>query len=480
MTGIAQLFLDIKNRILSIATFTYTSFFNGAGLNDAGFIGAYTGATAENKNAVYEIKIDSVGSVDTFQITNSTGIQAGIAITGVRQWLGNGLSVIFQAKTGHTLGNTWTLTVTGERVVKFCQIWNNQTRDESEGKMYDYPKPAVFVEFTNLEDIQQLGNGNQIYNDMSVRLHVVQDFYNATDGNGIEEQNLTIFDLTQQIYRALNKFEPTGAAALVRTGEQQQSDHTNIYEFVQDYRTNLIDLTNDEPVSFIIKPPVTDYEGIVDTTDPTPDLQFTTNETFAGIYVDFAGDLLVDWGDGVTETLTGTGIKNHTYSSAGLYVVKARNKNISTVFTQSNSFDIHTIDILPASLVLFQSSQTGNLLSINATGAINCTDFYAEYNPLIEQFDTLALQKATTVSFAGCVKLTDFNPRGLVACNNLVLSECALSVIQVNEILQALDDYGIAGGTIIIQNQTPLAAPTGTGITAKNNLLTKGWTVQTD
>lgn len=477
MTGIAQLFLDIKNRILSIATFTYTSFFNGAGLNDAGFLGAYTGANPATQNATFEIKIDSVGTIDTFKITSSAGIQTGVAITGVRQWLGNGLSVIFQAVTGHTLNDTWTLTVTGEQVVKFCQVWNNQTRDEADGKMYDYPKPAVFVEFANLEDIEQLGNGNQIYNDMTVRLHVVQDFYNATDGNGIEEQNLTIFDLTQQVYRALNKFEPTGAAAMVRTGEQQQSDHTNIYEFIQDYKTNLIDLSIDEPVGFIIKPPTTDYHLDIYGTDPTPDLQLTTNETFAGIYVDFTGDLIIDWGDGTVETVTGTGNKLHNYASAGTYVVKARSKNINSVIALGTT-DIQTVDILPEAMQAVQFSQCLNLLSIDATGAINCTDFYAEYNPLIPQFDTIGLQKATTVSMVENVLLKSFNPRGLVACNNLILAGCALGVANVDEVLQAMDDYGISNGTLFINNQIPFATPTN--ITAKNNLLTKGWTIQTD
>lgn len=259
MTGIVQLFIELKNKLLALASFVYSSAFNGVGLNDATFSGVYTGATQATQSAVYVVEIDTVGAEDSFKVVSPFGIQTVIAITGAVQWIGEGLSVKFNAVNGHTLGDKWLLNIEGTQLIQFCQVWNNQTTFEAEGTHYNYPKPAVFVEFANLEDIEQLGNGNQIYNDMIIRLHIVQDFYNATDGLGVEEQNLTIFDLTQKVFAGLNKFEPSGAVALVRVAEQHKSDHTNIYEFIQDYRTNLVDLTTDEPSGFIIKPPVTGF-----------------------------------------------------------------------------------------------------------------------------------------------------------------------------------------------------------------------------
>lgn len=50
----------------------------------------------------------------------------------------------------------------------------------------------------------------------------------------------------------------------------------------------------------------------------------------------------------------------------------------------------------------------------------------------------------------------------------------------VNSILIALDNFGNSNGTCIVNNQTPAAPPTGSGITAKANLISKGWTVTTD
>lgn len=62
----------------------------------------------------------------------------------------------------------------------------------------------------------------------------------------------------------------------------------------------------------------------------------------------------------------------------------------------------------------------------------------------------------------------------------LDLSSNLLPVAVVNYVLQKLDTNGASNGTVIINNQTPAAAPTGAGATAKTNLLGKGWTVTTD
>jgi hypothetical protein len=55
-----------------------------------------------------------------------------------------------------------------------------------------------------------------------------------------------------------------------------------------------------------------------------------------------------------------------------------------------------------------------------------------------------------------------------------------LTSSQVNDILVLLDGYGLLAGTFDSSGQTPSAPPTGSGITAKNNLISKGWTVTTD
>jgi len=82
--------------------------FTGAGLNDMTNGGVYTGT--EDKN--YVVEIDGTGTPDTFKWSDDGGetYTEGVAITGAAQALSNGITVTFQATTGHTLGDKWEFT----------------------------------------------------------------------------------------------------------------------------------------------------------------------------------------------------------------------------------------------------------------------------------------------------------------------------------------------------------------------------------
>jgi hypothetical protein len=83
--------------------------FSGTGLDDGVYTGHYTG-TASNK--VYYVQIDSShGSDDTFKWSNdnfTTTVAANVAITGNDQALSDGISIKFNAASGHTVGDKWT------------------------------------------------------------------------------------------------------------------------------------------------------------------------------------------------------------------------------------------------------------------------------------------------------------------------------------------------------------------------------------
>lgn len=132
----------------------------------------------------------------------------------------------------------------------FIHIFNNQFDLTENKEMYSFPYPAVFVEFINDQPIEQLGGGYQIYNPLTVRIHIAHDFYNNSDGT--MEQNLLIFDVKDSVYKALQKFEPAGAVQFIRTSETQDYDHTNIYHFIQDYTTNYVDQNASEPVNGVL------------------------------------------------------------------------------------------------------------------------------------------------------------------------------------------------------------------------------------
>lgn len=158
-------------------------------------------------------------------------------------------------------------------LIKFCQVWNNQVTYNNDGQHYNYPMPCVFIEMASPITIEQMGDGYQLYN-IVIRLHIVHEFYNSIDGNGIEEQDLSIFDLKDAVYIGMQKYEPNGAVQFVRTSETQDYEHTNVYHMIQEYTTNYVDNTREEPVGFIdINDP-----PIVDTT-----LSFNINPTYLHI-----------------------------------------------------------------------------------------------------------------------------------------------------------------------------------------------------
>jgi hypothetical protein len=64
----------------------------------------------------------------------------------------------------------------------------------------------------------------------------------------------------------------------------------------------------------------------------------------------------------------------------------------------------------------------------------------------------------------------------LPAATTVGLQGCALNVASVNAILVALDANGLSGGVVYLDLGTS-AAPTGAGIIAAANLVSKGWTV---
>lgn len=132
--------------------------------------------------------------------------------------------------------------------IQHAQLWNNQVEMNEDGKHYSFPMPAVFVEFV-VEGIKTLGDGYQLYDPLIVRLHIVHQMLDA--GDGTMEQNLDVLDFKQDVYTCMHKFEPDGAVSFVRAGEEQDTDHGNVYHYIQSYNTNYIDAERAEPVNGI-------------------------------------------------------------------------------------------------------------------------------------------------------------------------------------------------------------------------------------
>jgi hypothetical protein len=73
--------------------------------------------------------------------------------------------------------------------------------------------------------------------DLVFNLHIGHEFYN---GKNMDE-NLLVFDLKQDIYKAMKNFQATGSSSITRIGEAQDVNHNNVYHYIQTYKCNLID-----------------------------------------------------------------------------------------------------------------------------------------------------------------------------------------------------------------------------------------------
>jgi hypothetical protein len=87
-------------------------------------------------------------------------------------------------------------------------------------------------------------------------------------------------------------------------------------------------------------------------------------------------------------------------------------------------------------------------------------------------------------TFTGTLKITNasiYFARYLPAQATLLnLGNNKLNTATVNAILQFYDAVNTENYQLNLDSQTPSAPPSGAGITAKDNLIAKGWTVNTD
>lgn len=133
--------------------------------------------------------------------------------------------------------------------------WNNQFAQMETGEQMTFPLPCAFVEIITDSPTVQLGQGVQLYDPLVVRIHIGGEKYNEEN---YLYRNMDIFDTKQDVYLALQKFEPANASTFVRVSEAQDNDHTNIYHYTIDFATNLMDFSAQEPRNpIILQPPFT-------------------------------------------------------------------------------------------------------------------------------------------------------------------------------------------------------------------------------
>lgn len=179
------------------------------------------------------------------------------------------------------------------------------------------------------------------------------------------------------------------------------------------------------------------------------------NNTFTGT---------IDWGDGnitsFTKRWTESIFEAHLYAVAATYTVNV-NLNSPTAVT---SF---TIDLNPDQV----TSLTG-LNGITPTYLVLQDDKL----PSIDISGNPGLQ---SVFLAGN-NFTSMNIAANPLLKTVQFQRNNLPIASVNSVLVSLDNAGITNGSVNLSSQIPSAPPSGAGLTAKTNLIGKGWTVITD
>lgn len=135
--------------------------------------------------------------------------------------------------------------------LRYCAIYNGQpekikNNETDENGYYPFDSPACFIEAVNPNEIAQLGNGVQIYDPLTIRIHI---YYVELDSmDGYLDENKSVFDFKQKVYLALQKYQFNGAATMVRNAENLDYNHDNVYIYTVDFITNYIDQAASEPV----------------------------------------------------------------------------------------------------------------------------------------------------------------------------------------------------------------------------------------
>lgn len=255
------------------------------------------------------------------------------------------------------------------------------------------------------------------------------------------------------------------------------------------------------------------------------------NTVFFSLTMGSPNGVTVDWGDGTVDVFnTASPSPSHMYTVAGSYDIKFTFADESALidFITSSAY-IQTLEFLTSGftgLDYLELSGT-SISSFNTSPLLNSTSLsnFIITNSAITSIDpsnlaagcsidlqsndinsinTASFNAPTTLNVA-INNLTSFNVGTLamapnsqliIGTNNIttLINPSAISTnililfaqsnkipaSQVNAVLIALDAGGVSNGTIQISGQTPAAPPSGAGITAKNNLISKGWTVLTD
>ena len=162
------------------------------------------------------------------------------------------------------------LTATGH--FKFVHIWNNQLQQLEDGSTYSFPLPCALIEIAAPTEYVPLGGGYS-QGELIIKIHIGHEEYDTTDGNF--EENVNVFTLRDAVIAALTNYQPVACSDMMKSSEQQDFVHTNVYHYIIDWRTAFID---DKGVPGTITDLVTQLTLDVSTTNEMNEQILTVNQ----------------------------------------------------------------------------------------------------------------------------------------------------------------------------------------------------------
>lgn len=210
----------------------------------------------------------------------------------------------------------------------------------------------------------------------------------------------------------------------------------------------------------------------------------TTTGMFASLNCNFPADtiLMIDWGDGTSNSYTGTGeglLAQHSYQNAGTKYIRAS----GTGFTQLTAISCYNMNL--SMLNISQNTalkklycQNNNLINLDISKNTELTHLACNDNTLT----AIDISQNFLLSYFDCNdnSIVELNVSQNTALNYLVCNGNSMTPSAINNILSMFVAHMQTNGLCYLNDQTPSAPPTGQGITDKATLISRGWTVTTD
>lgn len=121
--------------------------------------------------------------------------------------------------------------------VKHIDLWNQNVEFLQEDPAFE--RPAVFVEFGQIDWNKLSGPEHEWKGTGEIRLHIVSDWIGSAAASSEDlDTSLSVFDLAKKIHAVLEGMTGNGYRNLMLTQTKTNHNHEDIIENIEVYRVN--------------------------------------------------------------------------------------------------------------------------------------------------------------------------------------------------------------------------------------------------